>query len=645
MRGQVTLEDFDVIENSEGLAQIELKTIHESALETIQLNTANIEELRSSGLFTDLQSQDIINHRREYGSFICIEEFQQLSSFTKAEIQALSSHLIIKPLIKDLNFKLNHSRISYRHSRVLERSKAYKQNSYEGSPDYMLIKYQAKKYGAYDIGVHLEKDAGETLISNKSPYPLLDHNRFYIDFYKGLGPISQFTIGDFVVNQGQGLLSSSQFRMGSATSISHLISSKNSINKFSGLDENRFLRGVAIKLNLSKAINISSFLSRKSHDAILIADESTQEETVSSLQLNGYHRTDTELSRKNNVTATTLGSTVKVSLRNFRIGINQQRHKFDSPVILNDNAFRPAGLTQHTTLYSCDVKLSHSNVSMYGEMAINQNFKHAMIAGLIAGIDPGFEIAISFRDYSPYYYSFYSGARSQTGTPQNESGINMEINYSHNKHWSLFIHFDKWLQKKSRIGLIGNTISSENLIKLKYSKRKFINVSFSFRYRDGVKAIKYKLTKSESYYRRIWRLHLRFMPLDNFELRSRIEINTFTFQSQSENGVLSYQEIVYKGLRHKIKTRFRLTLFETTSHESRIYAYEQTVPGYYAIPSYSGSGYKVQLIIGLKLAKNLSIDFGYSRISYYDRIEIGSGLDKIAGSEKTQLQSQLAYSF
>jgi len=643
--GQTLLDDFSEVAESEGLAQIEFASIHENVSNTIHLNSAQLEELKSSGLFTTQQIQAIIKHRKKFGSFLCIEEFQQLTCFTKSEIQKLSRSLIIEPLVKDLNFKLTQSKISFRHSRVFEKSRAYDQNIYNGSPDYMLIKYQGKKHGIYDIGFHFEKDSGEKLIDNQKPYLLLDHQRFYLNYYKQLGPIRQIVLGDFNINMGQGLISLSQFRIGSGSSISNLISTSESINKFSGLDENRFLRGLAIKMKLSKAINISSFLSKKPYDALLLVDETTMKETISSLQLTGNHRTETEISRKNNVSALTFGCSINLDFKNIRLGMNQHINKFDRAVQLNSLAFRPRGLTQNTTLYSFDYRVSRNNIIGFGEWAFNGEFNHALIVGLIIALDPGLELALTYRDYSPSYSSFFSAAIGQSSTNQNERGISFKVNYTLNKYWTLHLNHDSWLHMKSRIGILGSAISSENIFKLSYSKKKFLSASLLLRFRDGAKPSKSKLIKSLSYKRRSWRLHFNLIPLNGFEFRSRIEFNAYNFEGQTEEGVLSYQEIVYHVLQHKIKARIRLTLFETASYESRIYAYEQTVPGFYAIPSFSGSGYKLQLIIGLKLVNNLNIDFGYTRISYYDRNEIGSGFDRITGSEKTQVQTQLAYRF
>lgn len=642
---QTELLDHTDLEENNDLASIETQAASYNSQKSVKLNSAQLEELLSSGLFTISQSDAIMNHRKKYGSFLCLEELQQLKCFTKAELRSLSDFVIIEAGLGELNFTHSRSNISIRHHRLIENSQAYSQKTYAGSPDYLLIRYRVNKTGFYDIGFHLEKDSGEKLIYQKGVLPRFDHQRFYLNFYKSHGPIRQIVLGDFRINMGQGLISNARFNIGNNFNPSGLIRRGQSIYKFSGLDENRFHRGVAAKMKLSKSIHITSYLSHKKYDALLIEDESTDQDSISSLQLSGYHRTDTELTRKKNVSVLSYGSIIDIKVKNTQIGLNQQSYKFNHPFLIHKSAFRPQGLRQNTSLFSLDIRTDWNSILFFGEWAFNDQLKHALVFGLITSLDPRFDIGLSYRDYSPSYSSFFSGAIGQSSSAQNERGLRLALTYALNKQWSIQYSFDTWLKLKSKNAFIGSKLSSENLLRITYSDKNFLKVYLLFSSRQFPKSVEDVLLKAILHKRHSLRLHCSYLPLKGIELRSRLEFSRYSYTAHAEKGILTYYEIVYKITQHKIRARFRMTLFETTSHESRIYAYEQTVPGYYAIPSYSGSGYKVQLIIGLKPLNNLNIDLGYTRISYYDRNEIGSGMDKIMGSEKSQLQTQMVYSF
>ena len=89
----------------------------------------------------------------------------------------------------------------------------------------------------------------------------------------------------------------------------------------------------------------------------------------------------------------------------------------------------------------------------------------------------------------------------------------------------------------------------------------------------------------------------------------------------------------------------RFTIFDTESHKSAIYAYEQGVTGSFSVPAFSGKGSKVLLVVKYKWRKILSLSTALGHLVYEDRKNIGSGLDEIKGSTRTSLTCQLEMKF
>ncbi len=113
----------------------------------------------------------------------------------------------------------------------------------------------------------------------------------------------------------------------------------------------------------------------------------------------------------------------------------------------------------------------------------------------------------------------------------------------------------------------------------------------------------------------------------------------------AEQGFLMYADVLYKPVMKRYSGNVRLQYFETDGYNSRLYAYENDVLYYFSIPLFYGKGYRYYINLNYDLSKRLSFWVKWSQYIYKDQSTVGSGLDQITGSQKTEVRLQLLYRF
>jgi len=134
------------------------------------------------------------------------------------------------------------------------------------------------------------------------------------------------------------------------------------------------------------------------------------------------------------------------------------------------------------------------------------------------------------------------------------------------------------------------------------------------------------------------RAQLTYQLHKNLRLRSRLELVNIYGSGEMEKGFLSFHELKFKRLKTPIAFVLRLTFFDTDSYSSRIYAYEQDLPGTYSIPSHYGLGSRIIFMTSYKINRSLSFYLKFAQSIYEDQESIGSSWDRINGSLKSELK-------
>lgn len=129
-------------------------------------------------------------------------------------------------------------------------------------------------------------------------------------------------------------------------------------------------------------------------------------------------------------------------------------------------------------------------------------------------------------------------------------------------------------------------------------------------------------------------------------MRSRAEVVWFDQNGPAaEQGFLVFADLLYKPMMAKFSGNMRLQYFETEGYNSRLYAFENDVLYNFSIPVFYDKGYRVYFNVNYDLTKKVTIWARWARFVYPDKGVIGSGLDQIRDSHKTEVKFQLMYEF
>ena len=144
----------------------------------INLNSANVTELKELRILTPIQIQNFILYRALVGKLVDIYELQAVPAWDLQIIQKLRPYISVSLQVDVLNtvnnrLKKGEHSILLRGSQVLERSKGYlldsssATNFYPGSPQKILFRYKYSFKNLLQYGIVAEKDAGEQFFKGK----------------------------------------------------------------------------------------------------------------------------------------------------------------------------------------------------------------------------------------------------------------------------------------------------------------------------------------------------------------------------------------------------------------------------------------------------------------------------------------------
>ena len=153
--------------------------------------------------------------------------------------------------------------------------------------------------------------------------------------------------------------------------------------------------------------------------------------------------------------------------------------------------------------------------------------------------------------------------------------------------------------------------------------------------RNLILLLQYKFEQKEQYASELqqivprsqnrFRVQLEFQPLIDMKLRCRLEKKWVDYQYYKQvqshypnnfQGILLYQDLNLK-LNHDFDISARLTFFDTDSYESRLFQFEQDVPGMLTNQMLYGMGTRGYLRIQWKIKKILNLSIKYSSTQYH----------------------------
>ncbi len=622
-----------------------LEALQERLHHPLCINTATYDELEALGLLTPWEIEALLRYRTDYGLIVGAHELLYIPDFPTEKARQLASCLSFEQermpesWAQTLRDRGRHELV-LRYGRALSRSKAYTEHRYAGTPDAAALRYRFRADDRLQVGLAMEKDAGET--------GLPDSWAGFLAFGDARPPaamrhaplLKSWIIGTYTLNFGYGLhLGGGLF--GGGLDAELLTRAGGGLKPFASTAESGYFSGSAMRLQAARHTEVTLFYSHRRVDAAIT------DGLITSLPTGGYHRTESECGKRRRATQQVAGLAVEQSLRNAKLGATFSYTFLNQP-------FRPDVSLYNQFNHLSDKVLGGSiyyrtlwrSLHVYGEIGWSgilrnggesHTFAAALLQGLQWKVHPRFSLATQLRCYPRTYGGFFVHAPGRQSKAYNEYGLGFlaRTNVSDRLHVDLAADFaaHPWYAYPKKPPFVERRYD----LKISYAARRHaLQVYALYQYRQtGDVAAGAAANATHRL-----RLHLAYDSPGGFLYRSRLELHP-----AAETDYLLYQDFGYRLPNGKFSCSARFALFQTAPDGERFYAYESDLLYNAAFPSYGGRGQRFYIFVRYKPFRFMTLEARYAHTLYDHRFTAGSGLNESPGGLQPEIKAQIRFKF
>lgn len=612
----------------------------------INLNRAGIEDLEKMIFLTDIQIRAIVDYVQKMGPLESKYQLQAVGGLSPTDIDRLMMFVKIEPIEAKSVYKNRlDGQVLLRDQFNLEKAKGYQPDSaatrYLGNRHHFYSKFQLQYGRNFYGGFVMDKDPGEETLP-------IDFTSGYL-MYQGDKLVKTVIVGDYHANFGQGLALWSGTSMGKTSEPLSIRKRGEGFKKYSSANENAFFRGVATTLGYKNA-ELSLFASVKSRDADMGYNADSTQLIVNSMPTTGYHRTQSERDKKNALEQSAVGANLNYRFKNLSVLVGGFIQKYDADSIAvkamyQYSAHEKTESSQYWLAYNYGV----GKMLVFGELAMGDNGKPAVINGLQFKPANNVSLALLHRYFSPYYFSPWVNALSENSFPSGESGFYLGMSIFPISKVNITGYVDvfktDWLKYSIDKPAHGYDISFR--VDYNFSR----NFKVYVRYREKDKFKNQNLGKLPDYpiaainTKKI-RLHTDVEANQNWALQMRIEKSFYKEENMDNtDGVLAFAGIKFAASNGRLACWLRYLIFDTDDYDTRLYAYENDLLYNFYTPAFQGEGSRAYFMFSYQVMSKMKFWFKAGRTSYSDRDELSSGLETIDGNARTDIRMQLQFKF
>jgi hypothetical protein len=587
----------------------------------LDLNGATTAELEQIPSLSPLIAFRIVS-RRSVEPFQKVEDLSKVEGVTPEILRAIDPFVTVKrkSLLTTGDARYVHLRTRAARSSI-GRSGASK-GSYSGTPEKLYTKIVARIGGLQNndpaknheahhgnpsllLGLVTEKDAGE---------------RNYLDFVSGhlcatIPSLSaRFVLGDFLLEAGQGLVfwRPMGFSKGSEAT-ANVARNGRGVRPSLSSDQGWYFRGAAANIEFNTCL-ISLFYSIKPFDASIDTGG-----VVTRFDVDGLHRTESEIQGRNKVTEKAYGARIGIDLlEGLTIGASGIVTTFDRMVSL------PGAFGFHGDRYSAlslDASYTQSNLRIFAEVAQDYKMARAGVLGVLLSPRAGASLALLARFYPSDFKSLHGSGFSENGSNnENESGVYCGLSYRPCSWLSLSAYYDQFIFPWRTTRALFPSNGNEVLVRAEMNPDRRMNLELRLRHKEkpaGSLAISpFGLSQKcdDTRRQRNYRATLTAGSSESLLWRSRIEVVEVKYPARwsRETGVLAYQDFSFVPIQ-RLSLSIRAIAFDTDTYDSRVYEFEEEVPGTYQNPALYGKGLRWYIVGRYDYGRRISLSLKYSQ--------------------------------
>ena len=642
----------------------------------ININDTSSPTLALLPFITSFHRELINAYIAQNGEMVTLEELWLINGFDSTLIQMLLPFVTVEPVgekvLPNLRQVIRHGhsnlRIGGKSSRPL--SRGYTEEIYDGSPYRLYFRYNFKYGDRVSLLLSGDKDAGEALrfgTLNTSNGTILQKG---FDFYgyhlmlSDIGVVRRVIVGKYNLQFGQGatLWSGSAPWMAGNMPLRRF---GQGIRPASALCEYGFLRGAAATLSLlpqwlPESLELTLFYSNNDNDATLstLADTSDDgEQLFQSLYQSGYHRTANELSKKGVLKERFGGVRLELRRRNFQIGATATGTLLGSEIVPADyiyNTFAFSGKRNFN--YGIDATLRYRRLLLFGEgsLAINDSVWNyhlnygwlpaAAVTGMQMHFDANTLLSLAWRYASPTFHNLHANIIGQGSTAQNETGMTLFFQTRLPGYFDLQASADLFRHPWMRYRVYSPSLGSDYRLKVSKELSHGTLLECSYRYKASQRNSDKQLYYVEDIRRQQMQLTIDHKPSERWRFLSRVIYSWFQCDDhEPQDGFMMMQQVDWHTVvgRSPLTVSTRLSIFDVSGYDARIYCYENDLMYEYGVPMLTGRGLRSFLLLRYEPTERLSLGVKYTFSCYPEHENVGSGYDITPGPTRHELKAQM----
>lgn len=603
----------------------------------IDINNATREDLERLPFLSDIQIEDIMAYLYQYGSMKSEGELAMIVSLDPLRRKLLTRFIFFGEKNEDRKFPKLSDISKYGKHDILASIKVpfYERkgdkNGYLGYQYKHSIRYTFSYSDYVKIGLTGAQDAGEPFFAGRNSMGY-DHYSFYLSLRK-MGRIKSLVVGRYKVKMGMGLVINNNIGLGKLTSLSSLGRQSNYIGGYSSRSDANYLQGAAITVSLPANMELTAFASYREIDATLNKDDGS----IATILKTGYHRTPTEMEKKNNSSQSLAGGNLSFDKNGFHAGVTALYTHLNRNIDPGEQLYRRYyAKGQDYWNISVDYGFNKGRFSFAGETATGDCNAIATINKLGFRASGSLSLMAVYRRYSYKYYSLFSESFSEGGYVQNESGIYLGAEWHPSSYLSMSAYSDYSHFPWAKYLIDFSSRAWDNLVSASYSRG---NITLGLRYRLKMKEKnndeKNGLTDDITHKARLFVEY----KTETWKLKTQADFTSDHYKENS-NGWMITQSASWTPNR-KLSFSASAGYFNTDDYNSRICFYEKGLLYSFNYPSLYGEGVRYSLWTRLTLSSRIWITAKLATTDYFDRNHISSGLQQIDHSSMTDLELQM----
>ena len=602
----------------------------------LDINQATREQLEQLPFLSAQQVEEIVEYLYRYGPMKSLAELRMIRSLDDSRRRLLTYFIFIG----DRSQETGDSRLT---ARVLNELMAtgripfYERKgdtgAYQGYPYRHWLRYQLTYGDQLKAGIVGSQDAGEPFFGGKNQLGY-DYYSVYLQL-NHWHRIETLILGNYRVSMGMGLIINNSFGLGKVSILQNMGRPTSTVRAHSSRSSDGYLQGAAATMNITKGLTATGFISYRAMDATLNKDG-----TAATIVTSGYHRTETELEKKNNLKNTTFGGNVRYQANGYHAGFNLVGTHLNRELKPNTTALYRQYYAQGYDFLnvSADYGYVHHRFSVNGETALNREGALATINSVSLQLGSEWSLMALYRFYSYHYTSLYANSYSDGGSVQNESGIYIGATWQPSPSWKLMAYTDYAYFPWAKYQISQSSHSWDQLLQVSYSKKRW---SFGGRYRLRIRQ-KDNDDKTALVTRTEHRGRLSAEYSSVWSSRTQVDFGFISFNAP-EAGLMVSETL---GFTHRwLRLNGGLGWFHTDSYDSRVYLYELGPLYSYSFTQFSGEGIRYWLMARANIGSRLMLTAKLGITNYFDRSTIGSSYQQINRSSQTDLDLQLRWKF